>query len=235
MRLADEIEVLQTGGGSGALYPVLVWDNEHVVLIDAGYPLQTEAIRKGVEAAGLALSDIDTIILTHQDIDHIGCVKEIQAEAAKPVTVIAHEIEAPYIDGRETPIKMVPLEKNKEHLPEELKARYIQLKEGFENRRIPIDKTVRDGAILPYVGGIRVIHTPGHTPGHICLYLEQSRVCVCGDALNINGGKLTGPNPQFTYDLEEGIRSLERLKEYDIDAIVAYHGGVYRGPLDFAY
>ena len=70
-----------------------------------------------------------------------------------------------------------------------------------------------------------MIHTPGHTPGHICLYLRESGILVGGDAVNIAGGEIIGPNPQHTYDMELGLRSLEKAKKYPINALISYHCG----------
>jgi glyoxylase-like metal-dependent hydrolase (beta-lactamase superfamily II) len=80
---------------------------------------------------------------------------------------------------------------------------------------------------LPYCGGMTVIFTPGHTPGHICLYLNQSKILVSGDALVVADGELRGPNPQATYDMDTALKSLKKLARYDIETVVCYHGGVY--------
>jgi glyoxylase-like metal-dependent hydrolase (beta-lactamase superfamily II) len=81
---------------------------------------------------------------------------------------------------------------------------------------------------LPYCGGITVIFTPGHTPGHICLYLNRSKILITGDAMVCVDGELQGPNPQATYDMETALKSLQKLTQHDIEMVVCYHGGVYR-------
>jgi len=91
-----------------------------------------------------------------------------------------------------------------------------------------VDTAVADGEILPYCGGITVIFTPGHTPGHICLYLNKSKILVTGDALVAADGELRGPNPGATYDMDAALKSLKKLTRYDIETVVCYHGGVYR-------
>ena len=68
--------------------------------------------------------------------------------------------------------------------------------------------------------------TPGHTVGHLCLYLERSRTIIAGDALTAEDGRLQGPNPTATGDMPTAARSVARLAELDVDAIVCYHGGV---------
>jgi glyoxylase-like metal-dependent hydrolase (beta-lactamase superfamily II) len=93
--------------------------------------------------------------------------------------------------------------------------------------KAPVDTTVGDGQELPCCGGIVVIHTPGHTPGHICLYLKQNKVLIAGDALNIVDGSLAGPNPQFSKDMDSAKASLKKLTGYHILTVVSYHGGAY--------
>ncbi len=71
-----------------------------------------------------------------------------------------------------------------------------------------------------------MIFTPRHTPGHISLYLEGSRVLVAGDALTADRGHLNGPNPLATLDMRTAMQSVRRLAELDVDTVVCYHGGV---------
>ena len=97
------------------------------------------------------------------------------------------------------------------------------------NARARVDRTLTDGERLPYCGGIVAIYTPGHTPGHISLYLEPSKVLVAGDALNTSDGRLFGPNPPLTPDIGQATDSLKQLACYDIETVVCYHGGPYSG------
>lgn len=82
---------------------------------------------------------------------------------------------------------------------------------------------------LPWCGGIDIVHTPGHMPGHISLYLPASKTLIAGDAVVIEQGKLNIANPQFTLDLDEAVRSVQRLLAYDIEQLICYHGGLFHG------
>ena len=227
MKIANNAAMLELARPQGVIYPTLVWDENNLVLIDTGFPGQTDALVSGITAEGFRAENITHIILTHQDIDHIGCLPDM-LRLAPSARVIAHAKEAPYIDGRETPIKLAMLLENYERLPDQMKAFCDQLQAGFACRRVAIDQTVEDGEMLPIAGGIEVLHTPGHTPGHITLLLRQGRVLVAGDAANIVDGQLTGPNPQHTQDMALGTRSFERLKACDYSSVVAYHVGLLR-------
>lgn len=211
-------------GNNGSIYPVLLHDGDILILVDTGLPGQTESICEEITRAGFDPHKINMIILTHQDIDHIGCAKALAASGTAEVT--AHVQEAPYIDGRETPVKLAAMDG--EH------PFYRQLKAGFDSCKLNLGVTLSGGDILPYCGGIEVIHTPGHTPGHICLYVKRDKTLIAGDALNIENGSLTGPNPVFTQDLALANESAAKLSGYDISTMLTYHGGRYDGDFGFS-
>jgi glyoxylase-like metal-dependent hydrolase (beta-lactamase superfamily II) len=92
-----------------------------------------------------------------------------------------------------------------------------------------VDRTLRDGEELPLHGGIKVIHTPGHTPGHLSLFVKRARLLIAGDELRVEGGELVGPSESATPDMESAKASLAKLTDYQIDYVLCYHGGLY-GP-----
>jgi len=231
MRLADGVEVLelpmQSFVGRSIIHPTLIWDGNTVVLVDAGFPGQLQQIREAMGSAGVPFDRLDKVIITHQDIDHIGSLPDIVRESSHKVEVLSHEEERPYIEGRKPLIKMNQerLSKMLVSLPEEQRQRMEAL---FANPpKASVDTAVADEEVLPYCGGITVIFTPGHTPGHICLYLNQSKILITGDALVVVDGELRGPNPQATYDMDTALKSLKKLTQYDIETVICYHGGVY--------
>jgi glyoxylase-like metal-dependent hydrolase (beta-lactamase superfamily II) len=59
--------------------------------------------------------------------------------------------------------------------------------------------------------------------------VKQAKVLIAGDALNIEEGRLIGPRPQFTADMDSALRSLKKLARYDIESVICYHGGLYSG------
>lgn len=73
-----------------------------------------------------------------------------------------------------------------------------------------------------------MIFTPGHTPSHICLYLDKSNTLVAGDALVITDGVLHGPSPRATYNMDTALQSVKKLTQFNIETAVCYHGGVNR-------
>ena len=223
MKISNNVEALELAGTQGvSMYPVLLWDERDVILVDTGLPGQLELIRAEVLKTGHSLEQITKIILTHHDMDHIGNAKLIRELGAK---ILAHEKEVPYIQGDAPSPKLTRLEERlKEASPEE-RAMYDRLKANA-NLHVPVDQSLIDGETLPFCGGIEVIHTPGHTPGHICLLLKSGNVLITGDAANISNGELTGANPKHTLDMAKAEESFEKLKKLNPDCVVCYHGGI---------
>src|SRR5215211_7929984 len=194
----------------------LIVDEENGnTLVDAGLPDQVEAISAALVEAGIGVRDLRRIIFTHQDLDHVGSGAALVRQSG--ATVLAHPADAPHIDGSLRPLKPSP----------EMLERRPQMREDLERLEpVGVDERVDDGERLDIAGGTRVIFTPGHTPGHLSLYLERPKGLVAGDALTAEGGRLNGPNPPLTLDVDEAARSVRRLADLDVETIVCYHGGV---------
>jgi glyoxylase-like metal-dependent hydrolase (beta-lactamase superfamily II) len=235
MLIAPRVAVLELQmellGTPSSVHPTLAWDGQDAVLFDAGFPGQLEQLREAVEQVGVPFAAITRLIVTHQDIDHIGGVAAVIAAAPQRVEVLAHEADRPYITGERPLLKASPerLRQMSERLSSLPEERRRALLDAFRNVSARVDRTVVDGERLPYCGGIVVIHTPGHTPGHISLYLEQTKTLVAGDALNVADGRLVGPNPQVAEDPGRALASLAKLAGYEIETVICYHGGPFTG------
>ncbi|HAB60744.1 MAG TPA: MBL fold metallo-hydrolase, partial [Lachnospiraceae bacterium] len=103
---------------------------------------------------------------------------------------------------------------------------FQKLLESVDN--VDVDITLNDGDIFDWCGGMEIVETPGHMPGHISIYLKESKTLIAGDALVILDGKLAIANPQYTLDISEAKKSINKLLNYDIQKIICYHGGVYQ-------
>ncbi len=75
-------------------------------------------------------------------------------------------------------------------------------------------------------GGFRVLHTPGHSAGSICLYNEEKGILFSGDLVRNEKGILEGPPEEFTPDTRSACRSLERVAALDFDVLLPGHGDV---------
>ncbi|MCZ8511800.1 MBL fold metallo-hydrolase [Paenibacillus filicis] len=203
----NEINAVQlemdAGGRTFLVHAALLKDERDAILVDTGIPGQLEVIRQALERQGLPFGKLTKIIITHQDLDHVGSLPDLVNASGGHLEVLAHELSKPYILG-EAPL----------------------IKRGITVQASKVDVTLQDGDLLPYCGGIRVIFTPGHTPDHICLYHVPSKTLISGDALTSVDGVLMPPNPDFTPDMATALKSVAKLLDYDIETVITYHGGV---------
>jgi glyoxylase-like metal-dependent hydrolase (beta-lactamase superfamily II) len=220
MQINDDLYVLELSfernGQTSVFNASLILDAAHgPTLVDTGLPGQIELIGAVLAEAGLQIGDLRRIIITHQDIDHVGSLHDIVS--ATGARVLAYSAEVPTIDGSLPPRFARP-----ETLAQRPELRAVA--ERF--RPTPVDQPLEDGMRLDLAGGVYVVFTPGHTPGHMCLYLERTRTLLAGDALSASDGQLSGPNPGATQDMPAAARSIQKLAALDVATIVCYHGGV---------
>lgn len=205
MKIAEGLDILELGNEERRMNATLIWDDKNVILIDAGLPGQIENIREEVEKAGVSFDRINKIIITHHDLDHIGSLSSIVKNSKSEIEVLAHSGERPYIEGDKIGIKFTP---------ERLSSMPDSMKETIKQLKTKVNRIVKDEENLPYCGGIEVIYTPGHTPGHICLYLRKYKALVTGDAMNVVNNELIGPNPEYTFDMKQAMESLKKRDLY---------------------
>jgi len=235
MQIAQGVHMLKlqidSFGGHQELNPTLIWDSDYTVLIDTGTPGQLESIQIAMNNAGVSFDQLNVIILTHQDIDHIGSLPEILHASSSPIEVYAHIIEKPYIEG-EIPLLKANLDSmvwQLESIP--LKDRQEIVNQVQHAAKSRVSQTLVGGELLPFCGRIQVIHTPGHTPGHISLYLKKSKTLVAGDSMYSVAGMLQGPHTPSTPDMDIALHSIVSYINLDIENVICYHGGLSQANL----
>jgi glyoxylase-like metal-dependent hydrolase (beta-lactamase superfamily II) len=207
---------LSLGTNSSELNLSLIIDDSNgLALVDTGMPDSADLILEQVKFLGYETSDIKKIFITHHDIDHVGSLADLKQKTGAEVYAASRE--RPYIEG------YIPFAKAE---PERL-ARMPQLAALFANyQSSQVDHVVQFGDVIDFAGGVRVIGTPGHTPGHTSFYLEPTKTLIAGDALTATDGHLNGPSQGATPNMEQAIQSVKDLVHLDIDTIVCYHGGL---------
>ena len=191
------------------------WD-EGVTLIDTGFPDDGKKILQALRQHGYALHSVKRIIITHADVDHIGGLAVIKRATQAPIACHA--------------VEKIFLEEPQRRQPAALWMRPIfwfvtTFLPSYRIRPVVPDELMVDGQQMPE--GFTVIHTPGHTPGHISLLHKERRFLISGDALSNRGGKLRLPPPIFTPDIPNAKRSIWRLaKKYgnDFEVVLFGHG-----------
>ncbi len=193
----------------GAQAYLLVGDE--VTLVDAGHAGSGHMLRRYLARIGRSVEHITRIVCTHGHPDHIGGVHEIAAWSGAEVLLHPADSERLRIGLREVIANFSP-------------GPIVALLTRAPAHARPIV----DGEELPVSGGLRVIHTPGHTPGSVCLFSPAARFVIVGDLLQRVEGKVTLPNYFFTDDMALARRSIARLADLDVETILFSHYPPYR-------
>ncbi len=196
----------------------LIDTDSELTLVDCGYASDAKKIAAQIQKSNFALNDLTWIVLTHCHGDHVGGA--VQLARLSGAQIVAFQSELPYIELKKT-VPVTPLSKRIIHW---LGNRTIFRIPGFK-----VDRAVRDLEILDGSGKIQVIHSPGHTPGSMSIFLPDRKILFCGDALfNVNpitGSKgLRFPIPLFTMDVRQARDSVKKLSELQINVLCCGHG-----------
>lgn len=209
MEIVDGVHLVE--GGYANVY--LIIDGEELTLVDTGMPWNAKRILRYLQRIGRKPSDISRILLTHHHIDHVGCAGELREKTGGKIAI--HKDDAGFVEGRETP----PAPKGAAGLI------FRILSPALRARAFKPDLMLEEGG---EVGGLRVIHTPGHTPGSISLYEPVRKILFVGDALRFIGGRVMGPPESFTQDGEGALRSIGKISNLEFDIMLSGHGDPLR-------
>ena len=219
------------GDKKDRIYPVILEDENELILIDCGYPNFLNLIESIAINNGINIKKLSKIIITHHDFDHMGALAEFKRKYPN-IQVLSSLEDASYIDGSKKSLRLQQAESIYDSLAEEEKEQANYFHKTLESvEPCNVDLTLKDKDYLDICGGIEIIATPGHMPTHISIYHKESRSLITGDALVVENGKLVIALPQYTLDIEEAKRSIKKFLNYDIDRIICYHGGIYENDI----
>jgi glyoxylase-like metal-dependent hydrolase (beta-lactamase superfamily II) len=193
----------------------LVQDDGSVTLVDTGLTWAPARIVAGLAAIGKHPRDVTRILLTHVHPDHAGGAAEMSRRTGAPVLVHGDDHEW----ARSGEIRG----------SSDVSTRLGRLLARAGASRIePFEPgpALQDGDVLPVSGGLRVVHTPGHSPGHVSLLVEPTATLITGDAL-FNFRFLRGAriSPSFLCsDFAMTKRTAHRLGELEYDVAAFTHG-----------
>jgi glyoxylase-like metal-dependent hydrolase (beta-lactamase superfamily II) len=196
----------------------IIMDADGLTIIDTGMPRSERKILAYVSSLGRSASDVKRIILTHSDLDHVGGLAVLhKLTGARTYT---SQIEAGAIAAGTS-------------------SRQIK-SSGFSMRRLMfsllrpfmkatpfhVDEILTDGQILPALGGLRVVETPGHTPGHISLFAPALGVLFCGDSMVTDENGIHGSRSGLTWDDAKAKEAERRQAALGARIVCSGHGPV---------
>ncbi|MDL2218134.1 MBL fold metallo-hydrolase [Oscillospiraceae bacterium OttesenSCG-928-G22] len=225
--LPIDFQMAEMGESSFTVYPVILKDDSELILVDCGYPNFMAKIEGAMNKLNMSLAQLTKIIITHHDHDHMGALSEIK-ERYPSVEILCSKEETPYITGKSKSLRLLQAETIQDSLPEGEKEGGKAFQDFIASIKSVDNVTeINCGDTFSWCGGVDVVDTKGHMPGHISLYVRNEKTLIAGDALVVENGKLCMAMPQFLLNAQDAQDSVKRLMRYDIEKIICYHGGVY--------
>ncbi len=211
VELSPGVVRIPTIGAASTNSFAFVDDDGSVTLVDCGLKRAPGRIVAGLRAIGRHPSDVTRILLTHAHLDHAGGAADMAARTGAPVAV--HEADAAYVEAGRHPSPDRSL----------LAGRLMARLPGQRFPPVAVGKRLDDGELLDVAGGLRIVATPGHTPGHVSLLHEPTGTLITGDAL-FNVRHLTySPRPLCT-DFRLSRRTAHVLGELEYERVGFTHG-----------
>ena len=198
----------------GMVRAYLYQEADRLTLIDTGLANSGSAIVDVIDGLGRKISDLEQIVVTHYQADHMGSLAELADRSG--ANVLAHALDAPVVCG-DKPEE----EPNLSELEKKIQAEIAKGVRPAQPCRV--DRQLVDGDEIELGGGAQVVHVPGHTAGSIAVYVPKRRALFVGDAAARmpEGQLLVGV---FNVDPEQTRASFRRLAELEFDAVFFGHG-----------
>jgi glyoxylase-like metal-dependent hydrolase (beta-lactamase superfamily II) len=207
------------------------------LLIDTGFdtPEAFAALRDGLRFSGFGFKDITQIVVTHIHPDHYGLADKLKQMSGAKVSL--SEVEAKFIDSRyvktDALLKKVRSLFKSNGVPEE---DLTELSDASMAVRkfvgvVPPDIKLKNGDKITIDSSeFKVVLTPGHSPGHICLYEPKRKLFFSGDHILPDIFPHVGLHPQSGENpLGDFFNSLEMLANLEVSFIFPGHGSVFSG------
>ena len=205
-------------------------------LIDTGTARSAEVLKTALESLGFGFGDIEQIILTHGHLDHYGAARKISTAAGGSAAIAAHEDDRVLIErGFEAPKSVFKNFYRIMGAPLIFQISLLAVEKIFRSmaQTCRVTRTIKDGDTIR-IGDYRarVVSTPGHTRGSVCLFMESESVMFTGDLIlgHITPNAFVMLEPDFELPVrlsqEEFYDSLGRVEKLAPRLILPAHGAI---------
>jgi len=194
----------------------LITTDEGLVLIDTGTAISHRRILRAIADLGYTPSQLRHILITHADGDHVGGVVPLVAISQARVYTSAIEAEAMARGQFSRQLRLRGL----------LRFLFWLAQPLYRVQPFEAVEVVKEGDILPGLGGLRVIETPGHTPGHLSFFAFGSGILFAGDSIAYHGGRMRPPFASVTWNEELALASLYKQSALRPRIVCLGHGPV---------
>ena len=180
----------------------IIIKDESCVLIDPGHLWNLEIILQKMRRDGINTKDIDVVLNTHCHPDH--CESDEFFPKIAKTKISMHELEAKYLESN---------------------GKLVYEMFGFIVPNFKINSYLKDSLKLDGID-LEIIHTPGHSPGSICIYWRKRKVLICGDLIFENSfGRTDLPGGDATLIKN----SIEKISKLDAEYLLPGHGNIIEG------
>jgi glyoxylase-like metal-dependent hydrolase (beta-lactamase superfamily II) len=197
--------------------PYLILESTGLTLIDAGLPGSHRKILAYMASLGYAPRGLRRILITHSDYDHIGGLAALKA--ATGARVFSNPIEAEAIARGKASRPLKPSSFF-------AKITFGLMESLFRARPAHVDEFLVEGEVLPVLGGLTVLETFGHTPGHISLYSPSQGILFCGDSIVSEKTGLRGSSGMNNWDQNAADASVRKQAALGAEIVCSGHGPV---------
>jgi glyoxylase-like metal-dependent hydrolase (beta-lactamase superfamily II) len=203
--------------------PYLLIDPDVLTLIDTGLPGSHRKILRYMADLGYAPQDLKRILITHADFDHVGGLAALKA--ATGARIFASPVEAHAMAEGHASRPLKPRRKI-------TKLLFDLMASLFRPSNVQVDEFLSDGQTFPVLGGLRVVETPGHTPGHVSFFAPSTGILFCGDSIVSEQTGLRGSRGANNWDQTKSDESVRKQAALGATIVCSGHGPVVTDAAD---